>query len=149
MRQLPFHIWKKNEISPLSYNISINSRCFKVLNPTYKTLKLLEDLGEHFYSFKYGKVIGTRALKAEETKWPLANSFTCNMESNNTTCHTAIKRFKHVKFLEQCLTYNLLINISSSHRLLTSCVNLGRWLLHLIFLTNKIKDASTYLIICL
>lgn len=70
LRQLSFHIRGKNEIRSLSQAIhQINSGCFKDLNSTYETLKLLKDLGEYFYSLKQGKEgIGRRALQAEEIK---------------------------------------------------------------------------------
>lgn len=51
----------------MSYIYQIKSRCFNDLNPTYKTLKLLEE-PEYFYSLKQGKIIGRRPLQAEEMK---------------------------------------------------------------------------------
>lgn len=70
LRQLSFHIRGKNEIRFLSQTIhQINSRCFKDLNSTYETFKLLKDLRVYFYSLKQGKErIGRRALQAEEIK---------------------------------------------------------------------------------
>lgn len=117
LTQLPFYKWGENEIRSLSYTTyEVNSRCIKDLNLTYKTLQLLEGLGEYPNSLKQGKEIRRRALQAEELERQLADTFIRNMESNTTmeSNNTVVVRFKYVMFLEQYLRHNLLTNVSFS-----------------------------------